>query len=281
MAPETSTDRPKEPGQHGRSPAREIGTDLRRFVHRELSMARTHLARPGNERHGGVHEARKCLRRTRAALALGAKPWRRMVAALDRELQRICRGLSSVRDAQAVVEALSRLEGDEEFTPRVCRLSMAAATKRRDEVLMLALRRDENFAARLHRIERVDVRLAKLDWTMLSRRRARAALRRSERRMRSARRLAMENPDNAAAWHTFRRRLRRLRQQAALLDAVAPEIVRGIDCRDDEAVMLGEMQDDSLLLARCASRSPFPIAYRGLLRRIARRRLARRLAATV
>lgn len=281
MTPETSTDRGRESSQDGESPASPFGTDLRRFVHEQLSMARKQLARPGSDRHDGVHEARKCLRRTRAALALGAKPWRRTVDASDRELRRICRGLSSVRDAQALLEALSRLEGDAEFTPDLCQRSMAAATQRRDDVLMLALRRDENFAARLHRIGRVDARLAALDWTVLNLGDARAALKRSEHRMRRAAQLAMEKPDHAAAWHTFRRRLRRLRQQVTLLGAIAPGIVRGIDSGDDQAVMLGELQDDSLLLARCASRSPFAGDDRGTLRRIARRRLARRLATTV
>lgn len=281
MAPATSTDRARESSQNGRSAACQFGTELRRFVHGQLAMARTHLARPGNDRHDGVHEARKCLRRTRAALALGAKPWRQAVAASDHELRRICRGLSSVRDAQALVEALSRLEGDEEFTANLCQNSRVAATQHRDNVLTLALRRDGDFAARRRRIEKVDVRLAALDWTVLEPGDARAALKRSERRLRGARQRAMSKPDQAAVWHTFRRRLRRLRQQVTLLGAIAPEIVRGIEDRDDQAVMLGELQDDSLLLARCAGRSPFAIEYRGPLRRIARRRLSRRLAAAM
>lgn len=279
MAPQTSTDRVRESSQDGRPPACEFGTDLWRFVHGQLSMARTHLARPGNDRHDGVHEARKCLRRTRAALASGAKPWRQAIAASDHELRRICRGLSSVRDAQALVEAFSCPEGDEEFAADLCRNSMVAAMQHRDEVLMLASRRDGDLAARRRRIERADARLAALDSTVSGPGEARAALERSERSLRGARLRTMSKPDRAAVWHTFRRRLRRLRQQVTLLGAIAPEIVRGIEDRDDQAVILGELQDDSLLLARCAGRSPFAIEYRGPLRRIARRRLARRLAA--
>ena len=254
-----------------------LGPDLQRFAHEQLRMAQAHLARTGDDRHDGVHEARKCLRRTRAVLAIGAKPWRRSIAAVDIELRRICRGLSWIRDAQALVESLVRLEGNSGITADIHARALMAATRRRDEVLTLALRRDADFARRRQRIAKVDTRLAALDWSALDTQAALAALRRSERRLRRSRRQAMAKPEDDARWHTFRRRLRRWRQQITVLDAIAPETTRGLDSRDEQAVLMGELQDDRLLLTRCADRSLFPSDCRALLRQISRRRLSRRL----
>lgn len=265
-----------EPDHRASAGGGRLGLDLQRFAHDQLTMAQAHLARPGDDRHDGVHEARKCLRRTRAVLAMGTKPWRRSLAAVDLELRRICRGLSWVRDAQALVESLARLEGNPAITADIHARSLVAATRRRDEVLALTLQRDADFARRRRRIATVDTRLAALDWSTLDTHAARAALRRSERRLRRSRRKAMAKPDDDARWHTFRRRLRRWRQQITVLDAIAPETTRGLDSRDEQAVLMGELQDDSLLLARCAGRSPFPSDCRAAIREISRHRLSRR-----
>lgn len=253
------------------------GPDLQRFAQVQLTMAQAHLARTGDDRHDGVHEARKCLRRTRAVLAMGAKPWQRSIAAVDLELRRICRGLSWVRDAQALVESLGRLHGNPRITADIQRRSLVAATRRRDDVLTLALQRDVDFGRRRRRIAKVDARLAALDWSAVDTETVRAALRRSERRLRRSRDKAMAKPGDNARWHTFRRRLRRWRQQITVLDVIAPETTRGLDSRDEQADLLGELQDDSLLLARCAGRSPFPDDCRRVLRQASRLRLSRRI----
>jgi hypothetical protein len=64
-----------------------------------------------------------------------------------------------------------------------------------------------------------------------------------------------------------------------VLDVIAPETTRGLDSRDEQAVLMGELQDDRLLLARCAGRSPFPRDCRTAIRQVSRHRLSRRSVA--
>jgi CHAD domain-containing protein len=54
-----------------------------------------------------VHQARKSIRRVRATLALGASSSAAPAAVFDKELQRINRSLSPMRDGQALVEPCS------------------------------------------------------------------------------------------------------------------------------------------------------------------------------
>ena len=87
-----------------------IGPRLMAYASEQLLQAETHLARKGEARHSGIHEARKCIRRARATLALGASVFDRRAKRLDDDLGRLCRGMSPLRDAQALIEALRRLE---------------------------------------------------------------------------------------------------------------------------------------------------------------------------
>ena len=85
------------------------GPALRDYALAELQAADDALGHAGDELHEGVHRARKGLRRARSALALGDGILGPGVGLLDRELKRINTGLSSLRDAHALVETLDRL----------------------------------------------------------------------------------------------------------------------------------------------------------------------------
>ncbi|MEO8161646.1 MAG: CHAD domain-containing protein, partial [Arenimonas sp.] len=60
----------------------------------------------GPQLHEGIHQARKSLRRTRSILALGMAALSPRAFLLDRDIGRLCRGLSAIRDAQALLETL-------------------------------------------------------------------------------------------------------------------------------------------------------------------------------
>src|SRR4051812_17816611 len=82
---------------------------LRAYACSELDRAITHLGWRGGRVHEGVHQARKSLRRTRATLALGGAVLGPGAELIDREIRRVTRSLSKMRDAQALVETLDRL----------------------------------------------------------------------------------------------------------------------------------------------------------------------------
>ena len=251
------------------------GRSLREFALAQLDVAAGQLAREGTARHAGIHQARKSLRRVRATLALArdalGEPGRR----LDRELARLCRGLSSLRDAQALVEALQRLAPTappalQAQLPQAVELAVA----RREERLARALDRDPGFARRRARLEASSSRLAGLPWDRVRKGDVAHAVGRSLRRLSRARKRVLRQPGQDERWHVLRRRLRRLRQQESLLQAVdlALRPADGVPA-EEMATALGEAQDDVLLLRHCGPRSPFPPVLRRALRLVACERL--------
>jgi len=258
------------------APLLPLGLRLRTFALLELAQAQTLLAQPGEARHDGVHQARKRLRRTRAALALGRKALGRDGRRLDDDLGRLCRGLSPLRDVQALIEGLQRLPASGNGALASCLPEMVAlARERRDACLARALARDPDFSRRSDRIKAMALRLGALEWDEVKPGAVAKAVARSEKRLAKARRRATRNPKDDARWHAMRRRLRRLRQQDHLLAALQPDLRPVDNVTADEAAVLGEAQDDALLLRHCGSHSPFPPPLRKLLRAEARARLGR------
>lgn len=253
-----------------------LGPRLMAFANEQLLQARTHLAREGEARHSGIHEARKCIRRARATLAFGVRVFDRRAKRIDDELGRLCRGLSPLRDAQALIEVLQRLAGS--VPSAVCTIlphAEMAARERRDRMLERALKRDPQFNFRRQRLLAVQGRLLRLQWQAVSHKDVSKAVKRSMRRADKARQRIRRHPDDDNLWHVFRRRLRRLRQQDTLLAELEPDLRPEIMGLEQQAHALGEAQDDVLLLRHCGGRSPFPADQRKLLRTIARARLQR------
>lgn len=139
------------------------GRSMREFALAQLDVAVGQLAREGTARHAGIHQARKSLRRVRATLALARAALGEPGRQLDRNLARLCRGLSSLRDAQALVEALERLAP---MAPPGLRAQLPQAIElavvRREERLARALARDPAFVRRRARLEAAASRLAGL-----------------------------------------------------------------------------------------------------------------------
>jgi CHAD domain-containing protein len=83
---------------------------LRRVAFGEIEIAQGALASPP-ERHSGVHNARKCLKRLRSLLLL-ARPGmpEPVFAKLTERVATIARGLAAARDAQALIDAVNKLE---------------------------------------------------------------------------------------------------------------------------------------------------------------------------
>jgi len=264
------------PAENPAPTAAPLGLRLKVFALSELSQAQSLLAKAGDDRHAGVHQARKRLRRARAALALGRKALGREGRRLDEDLGQLCRGLSPLRDAQALIEGLQRLPASEPSALASALPDlMDLARQRRDQCLARTLARDADFQRSRDRLLAMATRLEALDWQDVKRGAVAKSIERSEERVAKARRRATRNPKDDARWHAMRRRLRRLRQQDHLLAALEPDLRPEDNVTAEEATVLGEAQDDALLLRHCGSHSPFPPPLRKLLRAEARARLGR------
>lgn len=254
--------------------ARPIGPRLALLAARQLQLAQEMLASPVGDLHAGIHQGRKSIRRARSALALGRRALGPGAKSLDQELGRLCRGLSRLRDAQALLEALQRLR--ENARPELLAIlpaAEAAAGQRRDQILEQALARDPGFAARRRRLRAAALRLQRLDWASLQPVDIAKATQRGERRAGKCGRRAAQHPSDNEVWHVYRRRLRRLRQQDTLLAALQLPARADVKAMDRLTHALGEAQDNVVLLSHCAGRSPFTTAQRMLLREVARKRL--------
>ena len=252
----------------------DVGSKLKAFALEQLNRAIAYLAQPGNARHQGIHEGRKCLRRARATLALAGPSFKRggegeRAARLDFDLGQLCRGLSPLRDAQALLEALARLSDVAPDVSAILPDAKKAAKARRDQLMQIALQRSPDFLSRLKRLAAILTRLARLAWHATCAADISASVKRSMRRVERAQRKAHRHPELDEIWHTYRRRLRRLRQQDSLLAVVEPELRPVIADLEQQTELLGESQDDALLLKHCGKRSPFAPIQRKILRTIA------------
>ncbi|HVI56262.1 MAG TPA: CHAD domain-containing protein [Luteibacter sp.] len=78
---------------------------------RECAKADRALADAAN-RHKGIHEARKAIRRLRSLLRLVAPVLGDTIDAIDSRLRRLARGLSALRDAHVVVNTAELAAGE-------------------------------------------------------------------------------------------------------------------------------------------------------------------------
>jgi CHAD domain-containing protein len=239
---------------------------LREYAVAELTRAGRQLARPGEKRHEGVHEARKSIRRTRAVLALAAaalgKPGRR----LDRRLRDLARTLSDLRDAQALEDVLLHL-GELRALPagEVERL-LVPVRERKRRALAAALAADPGLATRRATLAESSATVLRLDWRELAPADLRRAHDASVADLHAALDAALASPD-PEAWHRFRRRLRRLRQQESALAECCRGLIPSTPGLPELADGMGLAQDYALLLAHLDEAGPFAARDRAALKR--------------
>ncbi|HYB05785.1 MAG TPA: CHAD domain-containing protein [Methyloceanibacter sp.] len=95
-------------------PAVPMSEAVRRVASAEVEAAYAFLASPP-ERHKGVHDARKCLKRLRSLLAL-IRPGlpEPVFVSFTKRLRMLARGLAPARDADALLDAVNKLAGEAE-----------------------------------------------------------------------------------------------------------------------------------------------------------------------
>src|SRR5690348_2685137 len=101
---------------HGQKPAfhikksESVAEGFSRAISEQLRAASDHLNSGGEPLDEGVHEARKALKRSRALLRLIRPAIGDVYTALNTELRDAGRGLSELRDTQALADTLERLK---------------------------------------------------------------------------------------------------------------------------------------------------------------------------
>jgi hypothetical protein len=242
-----------------------------------LDEALRDLALGGSARHRGVHQARKAIRRARAALRLGGEAVGPGLAWVDRRLARIGRSLSPLRDAQALVEAVQRARREDagaggQADALLARAERAAA-QRRAQVAKAALAEDPGLQAHRDQLRLLRAALAGLAWERVdaSGLDAEVGAAREAAAQAWARAKARDRDED---WHRWRRRSRWLAQQRAHLKEAAPPLAKGLGGHAERAALLGEAQDYVLLKEACGKRSPFAKEDRAALLALALRALA-------
>lgn len=252
-----------------------LGEALRDYASDELHRAVECLTWRHARLHRGIHQARKSLRRVRASLALVAPVFGRSGELVDEELRRVNKSLSELRDGQALVEALDRLAAAVSANAPLLRRVRRAAAQRRAGLGRRYASADPGGDALL--LATLLAALQALPWSRVRAADILAALERCTRRERDASERALRG-DNAMDWHRWRRRARRLTQQDRALHW-SPLPPRTVDeQRKTLAVLLGEVQDFSLLVEHCGAGSPFGSADRRRLRELSVHEIRQRRA---
>jgi CHAD domain-containing protein len=179
------------------------------------------------QRHRGIHEARKSLRRLKSLLRLGAVSFAESLPSLEKAIDRLAVGLSPLRDAHVAVETARMLAGkaegsgtDTEAAGNADADAWARAIEqlasRSEGRLAAALIKDPGFQGRRHEVGELARRVEALPWQRLTVEEIEFALAHSERRVAKARK-RMRKAATVANLHRWRRRARRLRMQLELL----------------------------------------------------------------
>jgi CHAD domain-containing protein len=243
---------------------------LRAYACGELDRAIAHLGWRGGRVHEGVHQARKSLRRTRATLALGAVVLGPGAALIDREVRRVNRRLSTMRDAQALVETLDRLiaKGKPPEALPVLRRARRTAAIARVESARRELASDPALARKRALLVTLRAALPALPWDTLTETRVRDTLAQGllQIDVAGARARATGRDDD---WHRWRRRVRRLSQQHRAVGSLIVDINAARRRVKTLAELLGEGQDYALLHDHCGRRSIFPDPDRQILAALA------------
>ena len=259
---------------HSKDAPMDLGAALRGIADHQLTRASQCLSWKGGHRHKGVHQARKSIRRVRSILALAGAALGPGAEALSYLLSEVNRGLSHVRDAQALVEAIDHLAAhthDEKWLRLLARARRSAVVARR-VVLQTAIAADPDLLQTRDPLLRIKAALDGLAWNGVASREVEAAFSLGKEKTRKAAKKAHKTGEDED-WHRWRRKARRQSQQQRILAEAG--IKSTVEYDDKEiASLLGQQQDCSLLLEFCQSdHSPIRWTDRNQLNRLVEKKL--------
>jgi CHAD domain-containing protein len=231
----------------------EAGTDgVRRILRREARKALDSLPAGRQLKDAAVHDARKRIKKARAALRLVRKPLGgRAYRRENEQLRDAARRLGSVRDAKILVEAFDRVAAR---SPHRRGSALASAREALVRSQLRARRRLLGTGESLKPVRRAlrSVRKRARKWELGSGswRALGAGLDRVYRAGRSQLALVRRRPSDAGL-HELRKQAKYLWQQLQILEPIAPSAARSLARFAHElADRLGEDHDLALLRAR-------------------------------
>jgi CHAD domain-containing protein len=186
-----------------------IPTALALFASRECRGIARALANT-RDRHGGIHAARKGLRRLKSLLRLGESVFGHALPAIEERIGKLATGLSPLRDAHVAVNLARDMAGPRPSAAWAT--AIATLEHREDGRLVEALHRDPRFLKRRHAIRELADLIERLPWRALKRGVIEAALDSQQQRVVKAEK-RVGKAATPANLHRWRRRARRLRMQ--------------------------------------------------------------------
>lgn len=249
-----------------------FGPALRDYASRELDTAVAAIARREHV-HAGVHQARKAIRRTRAALALGEVRLGTGARLIDRALRKLSRDLSALRDAHALVEVLERL-AERTHDPDDRKLLRRAARKARDGARRMKkdCAPERQVAGEALAVLRAS--LQGLPWAALDWPECQAVIDRSQERALAAQDRALDS-HKGARWHRWRRRVRLLVQERRACSECGVASIPELRFEQFLGEQLGVAAELNLVVECCDGTSPFKPSQRKPLRKFAARAVQR------
>jgi CHAD domain-containing protein len=192
------------------------------MVAREFETAIDELGRrQGVDRAEAVHEARKCVKKTRAVLGLLKQNLGDDYGVLAGRLRRMAHQLSSLRDADAGPEMMNALR---DHYPRIVTRSMSRAVQQgllaRKRATMARVDPDRLLPRVAREIKRSGTRVQRRIRRVTQASAIRAGMRRGYRRARKAMARVRTHPEDAS-FHTWRRRVKDHWYHMRLLEGLA------------------------------------------------------------
>lgn len=235
------------------------------------------------DRHRGIHEARKAIRRLRSLLSLVAGAVGHDTAKIDIALQKQAKRLCALRDSHVVVTLAQKLATTDDTGEWAVAAQVLAV--QRDLLLEVELSKDPGFARRMTAIADIAAVFGKLHWKRLSQAALQSAIKRSHQRVAKAEHEAADT-GTPSSLHRWRRRVRRLRMQldaVQALNKLAGVRIKAHDAHKNKSTralskladQLGRQQDIQVLRAALKT-FPDPTILASLRKRLSiEKRLAR------
>jgi CHAD domain-containing protein len=235
-------------------PAERVGRGGRRIIRAELAEAARIARDESRTVEDRVHEVRLCLKRARAVVALLVPAVGPRARRDNSVLREIARGLGPARDEVVARAALARLARPGGRRGTAGRAAPASALRRRLLRALSAVDAAASLRAAAGGLDRASRAVGR--WQVAhGRRAARGGVERTYRRARRAYRRARA-VDDAAWFHEWRKAVKRLGYQVAVLSTRAPGVQHGDDGPDrlkELARVLGDLHDLAVLRALVAS----------------------------
>jgi CYTH domain-containing protein/CHAD domain-containing protein len=230
--------------RHGES----VAEGLARSFHEQLDVAITELSRNQASVDDGIHEARKCLKRTRALLRLARPALGRAYRDQNAQLRDMAHKLSELRDMQALAETIDHLKEDEasRSIKSAFERLRGAVLKRKEELFREAEKQNE-LAGAVEKLREIREGLAALPLERANHEILTSAFEETVRRGREAFSRAFKDQQEEHL-HECRKRTKDLRYQLEFLHKMWPDVLSGYaDAAKHLEQTLGKHHDLSVL----------------------------------